>query len=193
MRIRVHFCSHDLNPTRAEPGLDAGFVFLPVGALEIWKKTQNPKETRNPKKLKTWKNPKRNLKKPWKKPIYKTRRVPEPNPTPDGFRCQISPVGSSSGAKFHPWVRVRVTNLTRLHFFSQWYLTQWSRGGLYEGHRCDDLVIKRRRRPFQRGAPLDIQNGSDFTVATDNDCLSLLCSSVAYSYSLLQAHHFYWR
>jgi hypothetical protein len=39
-------------------------------------------------------------------------------------------------------------------------------------------VIKRQQRPLQRGVPLDIQNGSDFTVATDNDCLSLLCSSV---------------
>jgi hypothetical protein len=162
---------------------DAGFIFYlwvhskPEKKLKIGKKTETQKNSKPEKKTR-----KETLKKPWKKLIYKTRRVPELNPKPDGFGCQISPVGLSSSDKFNPTT-----------FFSQWYLTQWSRGGLYGGHWRDDLVIKRRWHPFPRSAPLDIQNSSDFTVATGNDCLSLLCSSVAYGCSLLQAHHFYWR
>jgi hypothetical protein len=67
----VYFCIHDLNlnPTRAKPGLGAGFVFHPrvhpdPKKSEIQKKPEkNPKPERNPKKLETQKKPGRNMKK----------------------------------------------------------------------------------------------------------------------------------
>jgi hypothetical protein len=34
------------------------------------------------------------------RPIHKTRRAPDEHPKPDGFGCQIAPVGA--GVKFNP-------------------------------------------------------------------------------------------
>jgi hypothetical protein len=70
MRVRVHFCSHDLNLTRAEPGLDAGFVFY----LWVHSKPEKKLETRNPKKT-------QNLKKPKKKPKKTLKETHLQNPT----------------------------------------------------------------------------------------------------------------
>jgi hypothetical protein len=61
----VHFYSHDLNPTRAEPGFGVSFVFYLWVHLKP-EKTRNPKETQktqNPKKTekKTEKTPERRL------------------------------------------------------------------------------------------------------------------------------------
>jgi hypothetical protein len=88
------------------------FHFSPTDALET-RKTPEKHETRKKSKTQknSWKeknpkqkNPDRNSKKLRKKHIYKTRRAPELNPKPDGFgfECQISPVGTCSGAKFNP-------------------------------------------------------------------------------------------
>jgi hypothetical protein len=92
----------ELNPCRT--GFGCGFHFSSASAPETWKKpekTQNPKETW--KKLeKTW-NPKetrKNLKETHLQNSTGTR----------------NPTGSGSGVKFHP--RVRMLNLTWLHFFT---------------------------------------------------------------------------
>jgi hypothetical protein len=53
MRVRVHFCSHDLNLTRAEPGLDAGFVFYLWVHSKPEKKLETRKKPETQKKLKT--------------------------------------------------------------------------------------------------------------------------------------------
>jgi hypothetical protein len=52
MRVRVHFCSHDLNPTRTEPGLNAGFIFYP------WVHSKPEKKLETRKKPETQKNSK---------------------------------------------------------------------------------------------------------------------------------------
>jgi outer membrane biosynthesis protein TonB len=102
----MYFYTRDLNPnpTRVEPGLDAGFIFhlrVHVKLETKLKPEKNPKKTPKPeKKLETRKKPKKIR----KKRIYKTRRAPEPDPKPDGFGfgCQISPAGS--GVKFNPTI-----------------------------------------------------------------------------------------
>jgi hypothetical protein len=114
--VQVYFCIHDLNlnPTRAKPGLGAGFVFHPrvhpdPKKSEIRKKpekTWNLKETQ--KKLETQKNPEEIWKKTERNPF--TKPDGHPNPT-------RNLTGSSSGVKFHPRVQVQVINLIWLHFF----------------------------------------------------------------------------
>jgi hypothetical protein len=120
VRARVHFCTRDLNlnPTRAEPDLGAGFIFHPWvhpkpeknrNLKETRKKTRKKqKNPRNPKKLEKTQNPKqtqkipeRNPKKPKKtqkethlqnptdtRTLPEIRRVQVPNFT-RGFGCQI--------------------------------------------------------------------------------------------------------
>jgi hypothetical protein len=90
----VYFCTRDPNPTYAESGLGAGFIFHP------WvhpKPERNPKPEKNLKKLKTREKPDP----PPPKSIYKTQPASEPDPKSDGFRCQISPTSLDSGVKFN--------------------------------------------------------------------------------------------
>jgi hypothetical protein len=68
VRIRVHFCTLDLNSIRVESTLGAGFIFHPWVHQKL-EKTRNPKkpgkkhETRkNPKKLETRKKSEKPLK-----------------------------------------------------------------------------------------------------------------------------------
>jgi outer membrane biosynthesis protein TonB len=102
----VHFCTRDpnLNPTRAEPGLGAGFIFAP----ETQKKPGTQKKPK--KKPKTRKKPKKTQKnlKP-EKPPKETRKNTERNPITKPNR---HPTDSGSGAKFHLRVRVQVSNST---------------------------------------------------------------------------------
>jgi hypothetical protein len=83
-------------PTHAELGLGAGFIFHPWVHPKL-EKTRNPKETH--KKPETRKPPEKTQNP--KKLIYKTRRAPKLNPKSDGFGfgCQISP--ADSGVKFN--------------------------------------------------------------------------------------------
>jgi hypothetical protein len=110
----VYFCIHDLNPnpTRAKPGLGAGFIFHP----RVHPDKKNLKSERNLKKTRnleeTQKTPQKNLKP--KKARKKYEKNPERNSftKPDGhLNPTRNPTDSSSGAKFYPRVQVQVTNL----------------------------------------------------------------------------------
>jgi hypothetical protein len=72
----MQFCTCDLNPTHAEPGLGAGFVFHPRVHSKLKKtKTRNLKESR--KTLKKTQNPKETRKKSERNSFTK----PHPNLT----------------------------------------------------------------------------------------------------------------
>jgi hypothetical protein len=97
VRIRVTH-GFSVTRTRTRPAQNRVLVRVSFFTRGVHPKPEkNLKPERNPKKLKTWKKPE----KIWKKPIYKTRQAPESDPKPDGFGCQISPMGSSSGVKFN--------------------------------------------------------------------------------------------
>jgi hypothetical protein len=92
VRVRVHFCTRDPNPTRAELGLGAGFVFH----LRVHPKPEkNLKPERNLKNLKPKKN---------SKPERNSKEIHLQNPTGTRTRLETR--------------RVRVSNSTRLHFFA---------------------------------------------------------------------------
>jgi hypothetical protein len=129
VRVQVSGYPRVLDPTgagsflhpRVEPAPDphitrfrCGFCFSPTGAPETRKEFE---KTLKPKK--TQKEPKQNLKtlKPEEKPD-RNPKTPERNTfiKPDGhLNLTRNPMGS--GASFQPWVRVWVSNSTRLHFF----------------------------------------------------------------------------
>jgi hypothetical protein len=100
-------------------GCGFGFIFAPTGGthtrlVQNWFRlqvsfftrgcTRNPKKSRKePKKPKTRGKPRWKPEKT-KKTHLKTRRTPEPDSKPEGFKfgCQFSPAGAGLGVKFNP-------------------------------------------------------------------------------------------
>jgi hypothetical protein len=108
----MYFYTHDLNlnPTRVEPSLDAGFIFHLRMHVKLEKKLKPKKILKNPE---TQKKPEKNSK-PERNPKKSERNI---FTKPDGHpNLTRNPTGLGSGAKFHP--RVRVSNSIRLHFFT---------------------------------------------------------------------------
>jgi hypothetical protein len=111
-------------PDPYRTGFRCGFRFPPASAPEIQKKPKtqkNPKGTRKkPESQKTLKrnpnkiqNQRKNPMETWKTPERNTFTKSDGHPNPTR-----NPMGSGSGARFHSWVRVRVSNSTWLHFFA---------------------------------------------------------------------------
>jgi hypothetical protein len=92
-----------------------GFIFHPWVHPKSEITSKNLKPENNLKKPEIQKTPERNSR---KKPI-ETQKPPEGNTftKPDGHPNPTqNPTGS--GASCHPWVRILVSNSTRLHFFA---------------------------------------------------------------------------